>query len=119
MLQFVSFVQNCGLVNFSVDEWILEVTSPVDEWLKILNETPDHTDESKHLAYRHILKTVVKVVEEKFNFLCFSSLPAIRRVDPPLREAGYRVIFSVLSVVLSTGDPCVMLQWIRAQVPPV
>ena len=31
-----------------------------------------HTDESKHLAYRHILKTVVKVVEEKFNFLCFS-----------------------------------------------
>ena len=42
-----------------------------------------HTDESKQLAYRHILKTVVKVVEEKFNFLCFSSLPAIRRADPP------------------------------------
>ena len=31
-----------------------------------------HTDESKHLAHKHILKTVVKVVEEKFNFLCFS-----------------------------------------------
>ena len=31
-----------------------------------------HTDESKCLAYRHILKTVVKVVKEKFNFLCFS-----------------------------------------------
>ena len=30
-----------------------------------------HTDESKHLAYRHILKTVVKVVEEKFNFFVF------------------------------------------------
>ena len=42
-----------------------------------------HTDESKHLVYRHILKTVVKVVEEKFKFLCFSSLPAIRRADPP------------------------------------
>ena len=37
----------------------------------------------KHLAYRHILKTAVKVVEEKFKFLCFSSLPAIRRADPP------------------------------------
>ena len=42
-----------------------------------------HTDESKHLVYRHILKTVVKVVEEKFKFLYFSSLPAIRRADPP------------------------------------
>ena len=47
-----------------------------------------HTDESKCLAYRHILKTVVKVVEEKFNFLCFSrfkfiSLHAIHRADPP------------------------------------
>ena len=31
-----------------------------------------HTDELKCLVYRHILKTVVKVVEEKFNFLCFS-----------------------------------------------
>ena len=30
------------------------------------------TDESKCLAYRHILKTAVKVVEEKFNILCFS-----------------------------------------------
>ena len=39
-----------------------------------------HTDESKHLAYRHILKTVVKVVEEKFECLCFC---AIRRADPP------------------------------------
>ena len=31
-----------------------------------------HTDELKCLAYRHrsILKTVVKVVEEKFNFFC-------------------------------------------------
>ena len=38
--KFVSFVQNCGLVNFSVDKWILEVTSPLDRWLKILNETP-------------------------------------------------------------------------------
>ena len=31
-----------------------------------------HSDESKYLAYIHILKTVVKVMEEKFNFLCFS-----------------------------------------------
>ena len=31
-----------------------------------------HTDDSKCLAYRHILKTVVKVVEEKLIFLCFS-----------------------------------------------
>ena len=31
----------------------------------------------------HILKKVVKVVEEKFKFLCFSSLPAIRYADPP------------------------------------
>ena len=31
-----------------------------------------HTDESKCLANKHILKTVVKVVEEKFNFLYFS-----------------------------------------------
>ena len=30
------------------------------------------TDESKCLVYRHILKRVVKVVEEKLNFLCFS-----------------------------------------------
>ena len=42
-----------------------------------------HTDESKKLVHRHILKTVVKVVEEKFNFLCSSSLPAICRADPP------------------------------------
>ena len=41
-----------------------------------------HTDESKHLVHRHILKTVEKVVEEKFKFLCFSSLPAIRRANP-------------------------------------
>ena len=41
-----------------------------------------HTDESKHLVYRYILKTVVKVVEEKSKFLCFSSLPAIRHADP-------------------------------------
>ena len=41
------------------------------------------TDESKHLAYRHILKPVVKVHEEKFSFLCFFSLPAIRHADPP------------------------------------
>ena len=33
-----------------------------------------HTDESKCLAYGHILKTVVKVMEEKFNFLCFLKL---------------------------------------------
>ena len=31
-----------------------------------------HTDESKCLAYRHFLKAVVKVVEEKFSFLYFS-----------------------------------------------
>ena len=43
----------------------------------------EHTDESKHLAYRHILKTVVKVVEEKLKFLYFSSLRAIRHADPP------------------------------------
>ena len=41
-----------------------------------------HTDESKHLANRYILKTFVKVVEEKFKFLCFSSLPAIHYADP-------------------------------------
>ena len=40
------------------------------------------TDESKHLAYRHILKPVVKVHEENFSFLCFFSLPAIRHADP-------------------------------------
>ena len=42
-----------------------------------------HTGEPKHLAYRHILKTVVKVVEEKFKFLCFFSLPTICHADPP------------------------------------
>ena len=47
-----------------------------------------HTCESKHVAYRHILKTVVKVLEEKFKCLCFSSLPAIRRADPPLYPQG-------------------------------
>ena len=32
----------------------------------------------------YILKTVVKVLSEKFNVsLCFSSLPAICRVDSP------------------------------------
>ena len=41
------------------------------------------TDESKSLAYRHILKLVVKVHEEKFSFLCFFSLPAIRHAEPP------------------------------------
>ena len=30
------------------------------------------TDESKRSPYRHILKTVVKVMEEKFKFFCFS-----------------------------------------------
>ena len=45
-----------------------------------------HTDEFKHLAYRHIVKTVVKVVEGNFKFLCFSSLPAICRADPPWGE---------------------------------
>ena len=30
-----------------------------------------HTDELKCLAYRHVLKTVVKVMEEKFNFFVF------------------------------------------------
>ena len=32
------------------------------------------TDESKRLAYRHILKPVVKVHEEKFSFLFFFSV---------------------------------------------
>ena len=41
------------------------------------------TDESKPLAYRHILKPIVTVHEEKFSFLCFFSLPAIRHADPP------------------------------------
>ena len=36
-----------------------------------------HTDEPKCIVYRHILKTVVKVVEEKFKFLCFFSLSAL------------------------------------------
>ena len=36
----VSFIQNCGWVNFSVDKWILDVTRPLDELLQILNETP-------------------------------------------------------------------------------
>ena len=40
VLQIISFIENCGQVNSSVDEWILEVTRPLDEWLKILNETP-------------------------------------------------------------------------------
>ena len=30
------------------------------------------TDESKRPPCRHIIKTVVKVLEEKFQFLCFS-----------------------------------------------
>ena len=37
----VLFIQNCGRVNFSVDEWISDVTRPLDELLQILNETPD------------------------------------------------------------------------------
>ena len=41
------------------------------------------TDESKRLMYRHILKPVTKVHKEKFSFLCFFSLAAIRHTDPP------------------------------------
>ena len=38
-----------------------------------------HTDGSKQLAYRHILKTVVKVVEEQFIFFVFFQFTC----DPP------------------------------------
>ena len=36
--------------NFSVDEWISEVTRPLDEWLKFLNKTPGVT--SNHWGRR-------------------------------------------------------------------
>ena len=31
----------CGRLDFTVDKWVSEVTRPLDEWLKFLNETPD------------------------------------------------------------------------------
>ena len=43
-------------MNFSVDEWVLEVTHPLDEWLKILNETPEDT-------LRHILGLLLAIFE--------------------------------------------------------
>ena len=36
-------------MNFSVDEWILEVTCPLDEWFKILNKTPARHGENSDL----------------------------------------------------------------------
>ena len=33
-------LRKCGRVDFSVDEWITEVTRPIDEWVKFLNKTP-------------------------------------------------------------------------------
>ena len=35
-----SLPQKCGQVDFSVAEWISEVTRPLDEWLKFRNKTP-------------------------------------------------------------------------------
>ena len=41
-IYFVSRMKNWKQ-NFSVDEWISEVTRPLDEWLKFLNKTPGVT----------------------------------------------------------------------------
>ena len=64
-----------------IDKMVFQKFRKLAKWRqKILCS---HTDESKHLAFRHILKTIEKVMEEKFKFFCFSSLPAIRRAGPP------------------------------------
>ena len=56
--------------KFAAIKWFFKSLEESPKWhQKILC---GHTDESKHLAYRHILKTAVKVVEEKFKCLCFS-----------------------------------------------
>ena len=34
-----SLPQKCGQVDFSVAEWISEVTRPLDEWLKFRNKS--------------------------------------------------------------------------------
>ena len=75
----------------SLTEWFFKSLEELAKChQKILCE---HTDESKHLAHRHIFKIVVKVVEEKFKFLCFSSLSAICRADPP---SGSKNILPIL-----------------------
>ena len=39
-LSEASLSHNCGRVDFPVDEWILKVTRPLYEFLKILNKRP-------------------------------------------------------------------------------
>ena len=68
------FVNELDLTSFkfSATKWFFK---SLEELAKCHQKIAcGHTDESKCLAYRHILKTVVKVVEEKFHFLCFLEL---------------------------------------------
>ena len=37
-----------------MDEWILEVICPLDEWFKILNITPGHNIVCSQISHKHI-----------------------------------------------------------------
>ena len=95
-------VENLNEVkSSSLTEWFFK---SLEESAKCRQENLcGQTVESKPLAYRHILKTVVKVVEEKFKFLCFSSLPAIRCVDPPCVQRFVRFTSDATNELLTAN----------------
>ena len=66
-----NFVNEIDLTSFKFTA-IIRFFKSLQESAKCKQKIPcGQTDESKHLAYRHILETVVKVLEEKFKIFVF------------------------------------------------